>query len=350
MDCLLSMSESDAGDLHATMLTMQRAARTFTEARDPLNRVRNARGDDPIVGLAALLAIENADKGVQKGCQDKKIWKRQSQEHDWKERTNVKGQGQVKRGPYVASFVTSLATIAETVHHVGKGKARCDSSHLLGFSGFALASMFIKVPMSSGFTSFSMASLWSDCFSGFQGLEAIGDAHRASGTKDSFEIDTASEKQISYTRTGLLTVVGAHSGVALDLPPRWKAHATPSGTLGKAEANGVVCLPDSQTCSVSCANLLDDAKVFFVVQLLKRVVTSCRHHTGMDLLCADFHRRQFVKMSWSWTDPLPLGVLDHVLTSVLELCIIVGARSASCLLSIQTCVPHAMTSLWPLFS
>ena len=77
-------------------------------------------------------------------------------------------------------------------------------------------------------------------------------------------------------------------GWLLDLVPRWKAHATPSGTLGKAEANGVVCLPDSQTCSVSCGNLVDVAKVFFVVQLLKRVVTSCRNHTGMDLLCADF--------------------------------------------------------------
>ena len=65
-------------------------------------------------------------------------------------------------------------------------------------------------------------------------------------------------------------------------PPRWKAHATPSGTLGKAEANGVVCLPDSQTCSVRCGNLVDVWKVFFVVQWLKRVVTSCRNHTVMD--------------------------------------------------------------------
>ena len=53
--------------------------------------------------------------------------------------------------------------------------------------------------MSSGCTSFAMASLWSDCFSGFQGLEAIRDAHRTSGTMDSFEIDTAPEKHISYT-------------------------------------------------------------------------------------------------------------------------------------------------------
>ena len=83
-------------------------------------------------------------------------------------------------------------------------------------------------------------------------------------------------------RTSLPTVASALSGVALDLSPRWKAHTTPSGTLRKAEANGVVCLPDSQSCSVSCGNLVDVAKVFFVVQLLKRVVMSCRNHTGMD--------------------------------------------------------------------
>ena len=52
--------------------------------------------------------------------------------------------------------------------------------------------MFIEVPMSSGFTSFSMASLWSDCFSGFQGLEAIRDA--PSGTKDSLEIEHSSRE------------------------------------------------------------------------------------------------------------------------------------------------------------
>ena len=53
--------------------------------------------------------------------------------------------------------------------------------------------------MSSGCTFFAMASLWSDCFSGFQGLEAIRDAHVTSGTMVSFELDTAPEKQISYT-------------------------------------------------------------------------------------------------------------------------------------------------------
>ena len=152
------------------MSAMQSAARTFTEARDPLNRVRNGRGDDPIVGLAALLAIENAGKGVQKGAKTGKVWKRQSQEHERKERTNVKGQGQVKKGHDVASFVTS-GHLGRDCPSRGKGKARSDSSHKLGFSGFAWASTFIEVPMSSGFTSFAMASLWSDCFSGFTGLD-----------------------------------------------------------------------------------------------------------------------------------------------------------------------------------
>ena len=46
------------------MSAMQSAARTFTEAWDPLNRVRNARGENRIVGRAALLASENAGKGV----------------------------------------------------------------------------------------------------------------------------------------------------------------------------------------------------------------------------------------------------------------------------------------------
>ena len=64
VDCLSSVSESDDGDLHATMSAMQSAARTFTEAWDPLNRVRTSRGDYRIVGLGALLAIENAGKGV----------------------------------------------------------------------------------------------------------------------------------------------------------------------------------------------------------------------------------------------------------------------------------------------
>ena len=59
--------------------------------------------------------------------------------------------------------------------------------------------MFIEVPMSSGCIFFAMASLWTDCFSGIQDLEATRDAHHTSGTKDSFEIDTAPERQISYT-------------------------------------------------------------------------------------------------------------------------------------------------------
>ena len=74
------------------------AARTFTEGRNPLNRVRNARGDDPIVGLAALLAIENASKGVQKGAKPGKSGKGKVKNMNGKKRTNVKGQGQVKKG------------------------------------------------------------------------------------------------------------------------------------------------------------------------------------------------------------------------------------------------------------
>ena len=61
------MYESDDGEMHADMLAVQSAARTFTEARDVLNRVRNARGYYPIVGLAVLRALENVGKSVQKG-------------------------------------------------------------------------------------------------------------------------------------------------------------------------------------------------------------------------------------------------------------------------------------------
>ena len=51
-------------------------------------------------------------------------------------------------------------------------------------------------------------------------------------------------------RTGLPTVASAHSGVSSDLPPRWKAHATPNGTVGKAEAHGVVCQTHNRVQSV----------------------------------------------------------------------------------------------------
>ena len=111
-DCLSSVSESEDGDLHATMSANQSPARTFTEARDPCcssgNRERQQRRS--------------------KGCQDWKPWKRQSQEHDRKERENVKGPGQVKRGHHVASFATSLATWAE-----GQGQVKRDH-HVASFS------------------------------------------------------------------------------------------------------------------------------------------------------------------------------------------------------------------------
>ena len=161
VDCLSSVSESDDGDLHATMSAMHSAARTFTEARDPKNRVRNARGDDPIVGLAALLAIENASKGVQKGAKTGKCGKGKCQEHERKEKDKRQRARAGQKGVITLCFMCN------------------QSGH-------------------SGFTSFAMASIWSDCFSGFQGLEAIRDAHFTSGTKDSFEINTAPDKQISY--------------------------------------------------------------------------------------------------------------------------------------------------------
>ena len=105
VDCMSSVSESEDGDLHTTMSAMQSPARTFTDARDPCcssgNRERQQRRS--------------------KGCQDWKTWKRQSPEHERKERENVKGQGQVKRGHHVASFVTSLATRAEGRGQVTKG-------------------------------------------------------------------------------------------------------------------------------------------------------------------------------------------------------------------------------------
>ena len=107
-DCLSSVSESEDGDLHATMSANQSPARTFTEARDPCcsfgNRERQQRRS--------------------KGCQD---WKRQSQEHERKERENVKGPGQVKSCHHVASFVTSLATWTE-----GRGQVKRDH-HVASF-------------------------------------------------------------------------------------------------------------------------------------------------------------------------------------------------------------------------
>ena len=57
------------------MSAMNNAARTFTEVRDWLSRVRNARGYYPIVRFAVPLALENGGTNVQ--CQGWKVWERQ---------------------------------------------------------------------------------------------------------------------------------------------------------------------------------------------------------------------------------------------------------------------------------
>ena len=80
-------------------------------------------------------------------------------------------------------------------------------------------------------------------------------------------------------RSSLPTVADAHSGVSLDLLTEMEGTCDTQWNSGQSRSKRH-CLPDSQTCSVSCGNLVDVAKVFFVVQLLKRVVTSCRNHAS----------------------------------------------------------------------
>ena len=46
--------------MYAAVSAMNKAARTFTEARDLLNRSRIARGYNSVVSLAVLQAIENS--------------------------------------------------------------------------------------------------------------------------------------------------------------------------------------------------------------------------------------------------------------------------------------------------
>ena len=60
------LSGSDEGEMNAAMSVVHNAALKFTEPRGLLNRVRNARGYYPVVGLAVLLAIENSGKSMQK--------------------------------------------------------------------------------------------------------------------------------------------------------------------------------------------------------------------------------------------------------------------------------------------
>ena len=59
-----AVSEPDEGELHAAISTMNNPARTFTEARDILNRARNARGCYPVVSLAVPPALENGGNHV----------------------------------------------------------------------------------------------------------------------------------------------------------------------------------------------------------------------------------------------------------------------------------------------
>ena len=61
------MSEPDEGEVHAAMSAMNNAARTFTEAPDLMNRVRNSRGYYPVVGLAVPPTLENSGTRVHKG-------------------------------------------------------------------------------------------------------------------------------------------------------------------------------------------------------------------------------------------------------------------------------------------
>ena len=156
--CRQCPSQHD-GVLHATMSAMSERCAHIHGGSGSVERAQRQRRLNDRVPCCSPGKRERRQRRS-KGCQDWKIWKRQSQEHERKERTNVKGQGQVRKGP-----------------------SRCFICNQSG---------------QSSFTSFAMASLWSDCFSGFQGLEAIRDAHFTSGTKDSFEINTAPDKQISY--------------------------------------------------------------------------------------------------------------------------------------------------------
>ena len=117
--------------------------------------------------------------------------------------------------------------------------------------------------------------------------------------------------QAPRDRTGLPAVASAPSGCL------WTSHGTThSGTLGKAEANGVVCLSGSQSCSVgcdgrvvqkSCWNGCDLVLSSTEDDLLRELQTQC----PLDLSARG-----------AWTRDLPL---------VLELWIIVGAmRVVSC--------------------
>ena len=64
---------------------------------------------------------------------------------------------------------------------------------------------------------------------------------------------------------------------------------------------------------------MDVAKVFFVVQLLKRLVTSCRNHTGMEICYVMTSTEDTLLRELELDRPSTLGALGRVLASVLEL-------------------------------
>ena len=92
-----SVSESDDGEMHAAMSAMNNAARTFpdglgsVEPRAQCQRISLGRGSCCSSGIR-----EPWHKRAE-GCQDWQFQMGQRQEHERKERKNVKGQGQVKR-------------------------------------------------------------------------------------------------------------------------------------------------------------------------------------------------------------------------------------------------------------
>ena len=130
------------------------------------------------------------------GCQDWNFRTRQRQEHERKERKKSQRARESQKGHHVSSFVTSPGNWA------GDCPCHGNSSHSLGCSGFAWASMFIEVKMSLGFTFFLMASLLSDRFSGF-GMWDSGATTSMSGftsaMEDSFWINITPGKQVSCT-------------------------------------------------------------------------------------------------------------------------------------------------------
>ena len=91
--------EPDERELHAAMSAMNNAARTFTEARDLLNRACNARCH----------------------CPSWKFGKRQRREHRERREKRQRARARRRDNPD-ASSVTRLAILAETVLLAGKAR------------------------------------------------------------------------------------------------------------------------------------------------------------------------------------------------------------------------------------